>query len=92
MRLVTMNLDMKTIRLSLVEENDAEFILSLRLDEKYNKFLSSVSSEIEDQKKWIKQYKNEEIMKNAKAAKILEENILTESTLYEAINNILFSD
>ena len=38
MRLVTMNLDMKTIRLRLVEENDAEFILSLRLDEKYNKF------------------------------------------------------
>ena len=60
MRLVTMSLDMKTIRLRLVEENDAEFILSLRLDEKYNKFLSSVSSEIEDQKKWIQQYKNEE--------------------------------
>lgn len=55
-----MNLDMKTVRLRLVEENDAEFILSLRLNEKYNKFLSLVSSEIEDQKKWIQQYKNEE--------------------------------
>ncbi|HPO48831.1 MAG TPA: undecaprenyldiphospho-muramoylpentapeptide beta-N-acetylglucosaminyltransferase [Spirochaetota bacterium] len=38
------------------------------------------------------QYKNAEIMKNAKAAKIIEENILTESILYETINDILFSD
>lgn len=55
-----MNLNMKTIRLRLVEENDAAFILSLRLDEKYNKFLSSVSPNLKEQQKWIRQYKEDE--------------------------------
>ena len=54
---------MKTIRLRLVEENDAKFILDLRLDEKYNKFLSSVSSDIEKQKEWIRKYKEDELQK-----------------------------
>ena len=34
----------KTLRLRLVEENDADSILSLRLDEGYNAFLSTVGS------------------------------------------------
>ena len=55
-----MNLESKTIRLRFVEENDAEFILKLRLDEKYNKYLSSVSSDVNAQKNWIRAYKEDE--------------------------------
>ena len=53
----------KTISLRLVEESDASFILSLRLDEKYNIFLSKVGSDLESQKLWIKEYKNHEANK-----------------------------
>lgn len=58
-----MFLKSKTIRLRLVEESDAEFILKLRLDEKYNQFLSSVSPDLQSQKDWIKKYKNDEKIK-----------------------------
>lgn len=40
-----------------MEETDAEFILKLRLDEKYNQFLSSVNPNLQAQKDWIKKYK-----------------------------------
>mgnify|MGYP003133674722 CR=1 FL=1 len=53
-------LESKTIRLRLVEEEDAEFILSLRMDERYKTFLSSVSPDVEAQKRWIKKYKIDE--------------------------------
>ena len=53
-------LDGKNIRLRLVEEEDADFILLLRMDNRYNKFLSSVSPDIETQKKWIREYKDDE--------------------------------
>lgn len=53
-------LTMKTVRIRLVEERDAEFILNLRLDEKYNNFLSKVEDDIEAQRKWIQKYKAEE--------------------------------
>ncbi len=59
-----MFLESKTIRLRLVEETDAEFILKLRLDEKYNQFLSSVNPDLQSQKDWIKKYKDEEKAKN----------------------------
>ncbi len=42
-------LESKTIKLRLVEIDDAEYILSLRKNEKYNKYLSKVSSTLEDQ-------------------------------------------
>ena len=58
-----MNLISKTIKLRLIEEDDAEFVLSLRTDDKYNKFISSVSPDVEAQKKWIKSYKDDEINK-----------------------------
>lgn len=51
---------LKTIRLRLVEEQDAEFILSLRLDERYNQFLSGVTPDVEAQKAWIRKYKADE--------------------------------
>ncbi|MES3006291.1 MAG: GNAT family N-acetyltransferase [Pseudomonadota bacterium] len=60
MSLQRMNLESKTIRLRLVEETDASFILSLRLDDRYNQFLSKVSSDIESQKSWIRNYKIDE--------------------------------
>ena len=50
----------KTVQIRLVEENDAEFILKLRLDQKYNQFLSEVIPDIQAQKDWIKKYKNDE--------------------------------
>ncbi|AVZ84742.1 GNAT family N-acetyltransferase [Acinetobacter sp. WCHA45] len=55
-----MNLSLKTIRLRFVEELDAEFILKLRLDSRYNKFLSNVSDDIQVQRDWIKKYKVDE--------------------------------
>jgi len=56
-----MNLESKTIRLRLIEVSDAEFVLSLRLDARYNQFLSTVSSDISGQQQWIKQYKFDEV-------------------------------
>ncbi len=55
-----MNLESKTIRLRLIDITDAEFVLSLRLDARYNKFLSAVSSDINGQKSWIEKYKIDE--------------------------------
>jgi len=55
-----MSLESKTVRMRIVEEADAEFILKLRLDEKYNQFLSSVSPDLKSQKSWIRQYKDDE--------------------------------
>ncbi|MCS0350735.1 GNAT family N-acetyltransferase [Vibrio ordalii] len=50
----------KTIKMRLIREEDAEFILSLRLDERYNKFLSSVDDNLAAQKEWIRKYKQDE--------------------------------
>lgn len=55
-----MMLQSKTIRLRLINEDDAEFILGLRLDNKYNKFLSEIPDDISLQKAWIKNYKTDE--------------------------------
>ena len=55
-----MILESKNIRLRFVEDSDAEFILSLRLNDLYNTFLSSVSPDVEEQKKWIRKYKDDE--------------------------------
>lgn len=50
----------KTIKMRYVEESDAEFILKLRLDERYNQFLSQVNADLESQRNWIKDYKKDE--------------------------------
>jgi len=52
-----------TIQLRFVEESDAEFILQLRMDKRYNQFLSSTSSDIQSQKEWIGKYKEKEAKK-----------------------------
>lgn len=50
----------KTISMRLVEPTDAEFILKLRLDPRYNSFISSVKNDVELQRAWIINYKREE--------------------------------
>jgi RimJ/RimL family protein N-acetyltransferase len=55
-----MLLESKSIRLRYVEEADAVFILKLRLDERYNQFLSSVNANLQAQKDWINTYKDDE--------------------------------
>lgn len=55
-----MNLQSKTIRLRLIEPSDAEFVLTLRLDTRYNQFLSTVAPDIQAQRKWIEKYKSDE--------------------------------
>lgn len=43
-----------------VEEDDADFILKLRLDDRYNKFLSRVEPDVQAQRDWIRRYKADE--------------------------------
>jgi RimJ/RimL family protein N-acetyltransferase len=47
--------------LRLVEESDAEFILSLRTNPSLGKYLSHTSNSLSDQIKWLKQYKIKEL-------------------------------
>jgi len=54
------DLKFNTIQLRLVEEDDAEFILQLRMDKHYNQFLSATSPDIRFQKEWIRKYKERE--------------------------------
>jgi len=58
-----MSLKSKTVQLRLVEESDAEFIVSLRTDEKYNKHLSAVTGDVDAQVNWIRRYKEDEANK-----------------------------
>jgi len=41
----------------LVEENDAEFIVSLRTDPRLSKHIHTTSKDVEQQKQWIRDYK-----------------------------------
>lgn len=43
------------IYLESVNEKDSEFILSLRLNGRYNKYLNKTNSDVELQKQWIKE-------------------------------------
>ena len=54
-------LNSKKIRLRLIDVKDADFVLGLRLNSKYNQFLSVVKPDLEAQKKWIIEYKIEEL-------------------------------
>lgn len=54
------NLTSKSILMRLVEEQDAEFILSLRLNQNLNTFLSKVNADVEAQSNWIRHYKEDE--------------------------------
>ncbi len=54
------SLKSKTIHFKLIEENDAEFICSLRANPDLNKHLSPSTAIVDEQKKWIKNYKERE--------------------------------
>ncbi|MFK0095467.1 GNAT family N-acetyltransferase [Pseudomonas sp. NPDC090592] len=55
-----MKLTSKTICLRLIEEQDAAFVVQLRTDGKYNKYLSAVGDDVEAQRQWIRRYKDDE--------------------------------
>ena len=48
----------KFIKLRSVQENDTEFILSLRLDPKLNEYLNKVENDIAKQRQWILNQQN----------------------------------
>jgi hypothetical protein len=50
------------ITIRLVEEADAEFIVSLRTDEKLGRYLSHTRVSVDEQRKWIKAYKIREAL------------------------------
>lgn len=52
-----MRLEGQFCSLRLVETKDAEFILSVRTDEKKSKYLSKTDASLEKQVEWIEQYK-----------------------------------
>jgi RimJ/RimL family protein N-acetyltransferase len=53
----------KSIYFKLVEVDDAAFILSLRLNGKYNKHISLVQNDLQKQKQWLTKYKEKELSK-----------------------------
>ncbi len=55
-----MELISKTIKMRPANVEDAEFILSLRLDQKYNSYISKVKDDIKLQKNWLLNYKARE--------------------------------
>ena len=57
-----MELKSKTIYLRLVELADASFIHTLRMDKKYNQYLSTVDDDVLKQEKWISEYKKREAL------------------------------
>lgn len=48
------------IKLRLVEEKDADFIIKIRTDTAKSRFISGTDSDVEKQKIWIREYKNRE--------------------------------
>lgn len=57
---MVMEFKAKTISVRLIDVGDAEFILSLRTDGRLNRHLSQTSSSLEQQRDWIKNYKERE--------------------------------
>lgn len=55
-----MELRSRTIHFQLVNEHNAEFILSLRTNDELNKYISKTNSSIQEQKRWIRSYKTRE--------------------------------
>ncbi|HFF2644075.1 MULTISPECIES: GNAT family N-acetyltransferase [Acinetobacter] len=58
--MVNFNLKANTTYLRLVEENDAEFICTLRNNDKLNTYISKSTGDIKSQAEWIRNYKNRE--------------------------------
>lgn len=58
-----MELKSKTIFFRLVELTDAAFIHALRVDKRYNQYLSKITGDVSTQKQWIVKYKKREKLK-----------------------------
>ena len=54
------SLERYDLKVRLVNENDAEFILSLRANPNRTKHMITLEDEIDSQKKWIQEYKKRE--------------------------------
>ncbi|NIG76474.1 GNAT family N-acetyltransferase [Cedecea sp. NFIX57] len=54
-------LESRTIYMRLATVNDAAFIHQLRTNEHFNKHLSTTTGKIEDQRKWLSDYKLREV-------------------------------
>lgn len=52
------------VSLRLVEESDAEFILSLRTDNKLSSYVSAVIPSLQEQESWIRSYKKREALRS----------------------------
>lgn len=52
-----MIIEYKGIKLRLVDTDDAEFIVSIRNNEKKSRFISKTSPDVDAQKQWISNYK-----------------------------------
>ena len=48
------------LQVRLVNEEDAEFIVALRTDSRLSRYIHETSSNVEDQKQWIRNYKKRE--------------------------------
>lgn len=55
-----MKINKYNISLRLVEEQDADFIILVRNDDKKSRFISSTNPDVEMQKNWIREYKKRE--------------------------------
>lgn len=53
-------LDRYGLHVRLVGEEDAEFIVHLRTDEKLSRYINKTNVGVDKQKEWIKQYKKRE--------------------------------
>ena len=53
-------LDRFGLHVRLVREEDAEFILKLRTDERLGRFIHPTSNDVEKQRQWIRDYKQRE--------------------------------
>lgn len=56
-----MNLLLNGIKFRFVDVLDAEFIYNLRINTKLNRYISKISGTVDEQKKWIKEYKKREM-------------------------------
>ncbi len=75
----------------LVEEEDADFIISLRNNSKLNRHLNPTSSKVEDQIKWIKEYKIKEKNLEELYFLVLENGIKKGLSRLYKINNVSFT-
>ncbi|MDD7986889.1 GNAT family N-acetyltransferase [Lentisphaera marina] len=60
---MNIQLTSKNVKLRLIVESDAQFILELRLNDSLNRYLSEVDDNLNRQIEWIKNYKIREALK-----------------------------